>query len=62
MFIPLYSKDELANQFARSLRDNKILLRDYRDLVVFLWVLGHYDSDDAEVPEHIIQKVENHDE
>jgi hypothetical protein len=61
-FIPLYSKKELSEQFKRSLRDMKILLRDYRDLVVFLWVLGQFDPEDTEVPEHIIQKVEQHDD
>ena len=60
-FIQLYSKKELSEQFRRSLRDMKILLRDYRDLVVFLWVLGQFDPEDTEVPEHIIQKVEQHD-
>lgn len=61
-FVPLYSKDELADQFRRALRDPKVLLKDYRDLVVFLWVTGQFDADEGAVPEHIIEKVENHDE
>jgi len=61
-FTPLYSKEELVQQFRRSIRDINILLRDYRDLVVFLFVLGQFDPEDTEVPEHIIQKVEKRDE
>jgi hypothetical protein len=61
-FVPLYSKEELSDQFRRALRDPKILLKDYRDLVVFLWALGQFDSDEEAISEHIIQKVEQHDE
>jgi hypothetical protein len=57
----LYSKDELSEQFRRALRDPKIMLRDYRDLVVFLWVTGQYDPEDTAISEHIIQQVEKHD-
>jgi hypothetical protein len=60
--VPLYSKDELSEQFKHALRDPKILLRDYRDLVVFLWVTGQFDSEDEVISEHIIQQVEKHDE
>ena len=61
-FVPLYSKDELSEQFRRALRDPKIMLRDYRDLVVFLWVTGQYDPEDTAISEHIIQQVEKHDD
>ncbi len=59
-FIPLFSKEELSEQFRRALRNPKTLLKDYRDLVVFLWVTGQFDSNEEPIPEHIIQKVENH--
>jgi hypothetical protein len=59
-FVPLYSKEELAQQFKRAMRDPKILLKDYRDLVVFLWVTGQFDSDEQPIPEHIMEKVEQH--
>jgi hypothetical protein len=60
-FVPLYTKEELHEQFRKLLRDPKILLADYRDLVVFLWVTGQFDSEEH-VPEDIIQKVEQHDD
>jgi len=60
-FVPLYSKEELIRQFRRALRDPKVLLRDYRDIVVLLWVTGQFDSKKS-VPEHIIQQVEAHEE
>ena len=59
-FTPLYTKLELAEQFRVALRDPKVLLREYRDLVVFLWLTGEFDSEEN-VPEHIIEKVERHD-
>lgn len=59
-FVPLYSKEELSVQFRRALREPKTLLKDYRDLVVFLWVTGQFDSEEQVISEHIIQKVETH--
>lgn len=58
-FIPLNTKEELSEEFRTMLRDPQLLLREYRDLVVFLWVTGQFDSE--EIPEHIIEKVEKHD-
>ena len=43
-FVPLFTKEELAGQFADQLRDPEVLLRDYRDVTVFLWVLGAFDK------------------
>lgn len=43
-FVPLYSKDELAEQFRQALHDPEVLLRDYRDLCVFMWVTGQFDN------------------
>jgi len=59
-FVPLYTKEELAEQFRLELRDRQVLLREYRDLVVFLWLLGEYDNEEA-VPEHIIKEAEKRD-
>ena len=54
-FEPLYSKQELVDQFNKMLRDPQALLQEYRDLVAFLWALGYFDTP-AAVPEHIIQE------
>lgn len=43
-FVPLYSKEELADQFRQMMENPEILLQDYRDLVAFLFVLGQYDT------------------
>jgi hypothetical protein len=56
-FQPAYSKEELAKQFAEELRDPGTLLRDYRDVVVFFWVLGAFDEE-KQVDEEIVSKVE----
>jgi hypothetical protein len=56
-FQPAYSKEELAAQFAEELRDPGTLLRDYRDVVVFFWVLGAFDEE-KQVDEEIVSKVE----
>jgi len=56
-FKPAYTKEELATQFAEELRDPGVLLRDYRDVVVFLWVLGAFDEE-KRVDEEIVSKVE----
>jgi hypothetical protein len=56
-FKPAYSKEELAAQFASELRDPGTLLRDYRDVVVFFWVLGAFDEE-KRVDEEIVSKVE----
>jgi hypothetical protein len=54
VFSPAFSKQELVDEFNRGLRDPQVLLREYRDLVAFLWVVGYFDRPEA-VPEHIIQ-------
>jgi len=55
-FKPVFSKEQLAAQFAQELRDPGVLLRDYRDVVVFFWVLGAFDAE--QVDEEIVSKVE----
>lgn len=57
-FIPLRSKEECIQQFKEELRNPEILLRDYRDVVVFMWVLGV--PTDKEVDESVLEKVELH--
>lgn len=55
-FKSAYTKEELAKQFAEEMRDPGVLLRDYRDVVVFLWVLGAFDEE--HVNEDIVADVE----
>lgn len=57
-FVPILTKDELAKQFANQLRNPEALLREYRDVTVFLWVLGAFDKQKKTVDEHIVSKVE----
>lgn len=61
-FEPQFSKDELARQFAQLIRNPEALLRDYRDVTVFLWVLGAFDKQKRTVNEHIVSKVEQRDD
>jgi hypothetical protein len=57
-FVPLFSKEELAQQFADQLRNPEILLREYRDVTVFLWVLGAFDKQKKTLDETIVERVE----
>lgn len=57
-FVPLFTKEELAQQFADQLRDPDVLLREYRDVTVFLWVLGAFDKQTKTLDENIVEKVE----
>ena len=57
-FDPVFSKEELAQQFAESLRDPEVLLREYRDVTVFLWVLGAFDKQKKTLDEHIVSGME----
>lgn len=57
-FVPLFTKEELAQQFADQLRDPDVLLREYRDVTVFLWVLGAFDKQKKTLNENIVEKVE----
>ena len=56
-FSPVFTKEELFKQFADQLRDPGVLLRDYRDVVVFFWVLGAFDEE-KRVDEEIVPLVE----
>ena len=39
-FVPVYTKDELYNQFKQDLKDPEILVREYRDIAMLMWVAG----------------------
>lgn len=56
IFRPIATKEELYEQFKEDLRDPTVLRHDYRDIAVFLWVLGQFDGD--EVPEAVMTNVE----
>lgn len=60
-FDPLFTKEELAQQFADQLRNPEVLLREYRDITVFLWVLGAFDKQTKTLDETIVEKVEQRD-
>jgi hypothetical protein len=57
-FVPVFTKEELARQFADQLRNPEILLREYRDVTVFLWVLGAFDK--QQVNEEVVTDMEKH--
>lgn len=58
-FQPVNSKEELYNEFQAILRDPEALWQDYRDIVVFFWVLGIFDPiDDGVLDEQLIKTVE----
>jgi len=57
-FVPVFTKEELAQQFADQLRNPEILLREYRDVTVFLWVLGAFDKQKKTLDETIVERVE----
>jgi hypothetical protein len=41
----LLTKDELYDEFKWRLRDPQVLLREYKDIAVLLWVLGEFDRE-----------------
>jgi hypothetical protein len=53
-FVPLYTKAELYEQFQEEIQDYEVLVRNYRDLAMLLWVVG-VDSDETTV----IQTIED---
>ena len=57
-FVPLFAKEQLAQQFADQLRNPEVLLREYRDVTVFLWVLGAFDKQKKTLDETIVERVE----
>ena len=55
-FVPISTKEELAQEFAEDLRNPNALRHDYRDIMTLLWVLGQFDTD--EVSEEVMTNVE----
>lgn len=43
-FAAVNTKEELYADFQALLRDPEVLWKDFRDIFVFLWVLGVFDS------------------
>jgi hypothetical protein len=59
MFQPVNSKEELYSEFQAILRDPETLWQEYRDIVIFFWVLGIFDPmDESVLDETMIQTVE----
>jgi hypothetical protein len=56
-FVPLYTKEELYKQFRERIRNQEILLREYRDIAALLWAMGGFDE---EIDETLIAGVEQH--
>lgn len=57
-FVPIYNKEELAEQFREELYDQQILFRKYPAIGVLLWVLGVVTTVEAEV-QIDVPKMEN---
>jgi hypothetical protein len=57
-FVPIFTKQELVEQFSNQLRDPEVLLHRYRDLVSFFWCIGVFDSDMQKVDEKVLKEVE----
>jgi hypothetical protein len=56
MFVPIETKEEVAERFKQDLRDPNILRHEYRDVMTLLWVLGQFDGETPE--EHVIATAE----
>jgi hypothetical protein len=48
-FVPLYTREELAQQFREELFDRQILFRRYPAVAVLLWVLGVVKTAEDEI-------------
>lgn len=61
VFMPLFTKEELAEQFKRRLKDPQTLLKEYRDLVVFFWCLKIFDMESLDKERvSIIEETKQH--
>lgn len=56
MFVPISTKEEIAEQFSQDIRDPNILSHDYRDVMTLLWVLGQFDGEAPQ--EQVIARAE----
>jgi hypothetical protein len=41
----LYTKEELHQQFRDRIRNQDVLLREYRDIATLLWVMGGFEEE-----------------
>lgn len=56
-FEAVCTKEEIYQQFREDIRNPNVLLRRYRDLAVFFWMLGAFDEDNC-VDEVVLTNVE----
>lgn len=57
-FVAIATKEEVYEQFRQDIRDPDVLRHDYRDIMTLLWVLGQFDGEQPQVPEHVMDHVE----
>lgn len=59
-FVAISTKEELYYEFQELLRDPEALWQEYRDIFVFLWVLGAFDplGQEGNLDEQVIAVVE----
>lgn len=55
-FVPMDTKEELADQFANDLRNPQVLRHQYRDVMSLLWVVGGFKGEEPD--ENVIKAVE----
>lgn len=55
-FVPVEDKQKLYEEFSDMLRNREVLMRDYRDIAVLLWVIGAFDEETPD--ERVVQGVE----
>lgn len=46
LFQPKWTREELIDGFKEEIKDTQILLREYRDVAVLMWVLNFFEDDD----------------
>ncbi len=61
-FIPIFTKEELYEQFREELYDKQVLFRRYPAIGVLLWVLGVVQTHEEEVEIHrpSVAELEKH--
>jgi hypothetical protein len=45
LYLPIAVKQQLYDEFSNMLQDPEILLREYRDIAMLLWVIGEFDTE-----------------
>lgn len=61
-FVPIMSKEDVFQQFREELRDPATLLRDYRDVVFFMWVLNIPVEVDQKLDTTLLDRMEKPEE